>query len=228
MTFARSWVVTAVVGAALAACSGTTDDGGAGGAGGSGGKSGAGGNAGSSTGGTGATGGSSGGGGGAGGGGTGGTGSGGGGSGGSSGSGGAGAGGRGGGAGSGGTAGAGGSSDAGALCEERIEGALVDFDIVGESLTVWITNGEFIDEAKKLLASGDQRIPVFDGLLDGRDCDADWTWHVDPSSASFADFTIELCDGLPSHIEADKTYWIGTVKSYCPWSAKVTAVDDRR
>ena len=45
---------------------------------------------------------------------------------------------------------------------------------------------------------------------------------------TFADLAIELCDGCPSHIEDDKTYWIETVGQYCPWSARVTAVDDRR
>ncbi len=114
------------------------------------------------------------------------------------------------------------------LCASRAGGALIGFRIVGESLTVWITDDAFIDEAKRHLATGSARIPIFGGLFDGRDCDPQWTWHVDPANVMFADAAIEVCDGLPSHIEANKTYWLQTVRSYCPWSARVFAVDDRR
>jgi hypothetical protein len=50
---------------------------------------------------------------------------------------------------------------------------------------------------------------------------APWSWHIDPASLEFAEITIEVCDGLPSYVED------GTVTSdqYCPWSAKVIAVD---
>jgi len=91
-----------------------------------------------------------------------------------------------------------------------------------------VTDGAFIDEARRHLAAGTGRIPIFGTLLDGTDCDAQWTWHVDPADAIFADAAIELCDGLPSGIEANKAYWLGTVGSYCPWYARVSAVDDRR
>jgi len=115
-----------------------------------------------------------------------------------------------------------------AMCSDRTGGALVTFEICQQTLTVWSTAPAFIDEALALLASGDQRIPVFGTLLDGMDCDPDWSWHVEPMDMSFADLAIELCDGCPSHIEDDKTYWIETVGQYCPWTARVTAVDDRR
>jgi hypothetical protein len=129
-----------------------------------------------------------------------------------------------------------GGSDAGgeggggplASCSERSDGALIDFQIVGETLRVWIEDDAFIDEAQRLLDQGEQRIPVFGTLVDGLDCDAQWTWHPQAADVGFADVTIELCDGLPSHVENDKAYWIETVMSYCPWSAEVTAVDDRR
>jgi glucose/arabinose dehydrogenase len=113
-------------------------------------------------------------------------------------------------------------------CAERGDGALIRFRIVDETLSVWITDGVFIDRALELLATGTTQIPVFQTLLDGRDCDSQWTWHVDPAAVSFTDAAIELCDGKPSHVEADKDYWLNTVGSYCPWSAVVDAVDDRR
>jgi len=127
------------------------------------------------------------------------------------------------------TSGTGGAGGGDALCAERTDGALVDFTIVAESLRLWITNDAFIDESIAQLAGDVQpRVPLFNDLVDGQDCDPQWSWHVDPQTVEFADFTIELCDGLPSHIEADKQYWLNTVSSYCPWSAVVAAVDDRR
>ncbi|OLE67377.1 MAG: hypothetical protein AUG09_02785 [Acidobacteria bacterium 13_1_20CM_2_68_7] len=116
----------------------------------------------------------------------------------------------------------------GCPCSGLTGGAMINFRIVNESLTVWVTNGPFIDRAKQLLATGTRQIPIFGTLLDGRACDPQWTWHVDPQNVSFADAAIELCDGLPSYIEANKAYWLGTVGSFCPWSAVVTAVEDRR
>jgi hypothetical protein len=117
-------------------------------------------------------------------------------------------------------------NDAGALCSERTGGALIRFAIGNESLTVWVTNDSFIAEAERLRMAGERRIPSF-ALLDDTDCDPQWTWHVDPASVAFADVTIEVCDGLPSHIENDKRYWLETLGSYCPWSARVVSVDDR-
>ncbi|MEP6842947.1 MAG: hypothetical protein ABJA11_05465 [Pseudolysinimonas sp.] len=48
-----------------------------------------------------------------------------------------------------------------------------------------------------------------------------WSWHIDPKTLQFADFTIEVCDGLPSYVE-DHTV---TSPDYCPWSAKVIKID---
>ena len=115
-----------------------------------------------------------------------------------------------------------------ALCAERRGGALITFEACEATFTLWSTAGAFIDEAAALLQAGEQRIPIFSELLDGTDCDGQWTWHADAAAMSFADFTIELCDGCPFHIEDDKPYWLETVGQYCPWSARVVAVEDRR
>jgi hypothetical protein len=131
----------------------------------------------------------------------------------------------------GGTGGTGGDGTGGtggggqSLCSDYSDGALVTFDIVGQSLTVWITNPAFIAEAESLLAAGQQKVPLFEEVIDGVGCDPQYTWHVDPEAASFADFTIELCDGTPSYVEQNKTTWIRQVGSYCPWSAIVTGVE---
>jgi hypothetical protein len=114
------------------------------------------------------------------------------------------------------------------LCEARSGGALITFDVAGETLSVWITDAAFIGEAHRLLDAGERRIPSFATLHDGTDCDPQWGWHVDPEDVEWADFTIELCDGRPSDIEADEAYWLGTVGQYCPWGAEILSIDDRR
>ena len=105
---------------------------------------------------------------------------------------------------------------------------MITFAICDETLAVWSTADAFIDQARQLLTSGDQLIPIFGTLIDGTDCDPQWTWHPAPADMSFAELAIELCDGCPSHIEDDKSYWLGTVGQYCPWGARVSSVDDRR
>jgi hypothetical protein len=46
-------------------------------------------------------------------------------------------------------------------------------------------------------------------------------WHLDPATVHVADISIEVCDGLPSHVENDLGYWIDTVGQYCPWDSHV-------
>ena len=43
-----------------------------------------------------------------------------------------------------------------------------------------------------------------------------------------AEITMELCDGLPSHVEEDIDYWVDTVGRFCPWSAKIVKIEDFR
>lgn len=91
----------------------------------------------------------------------------------------------------------------------------------GETFRVRIHDSDVIAEAERLLASDEQRIitgPLRRG--DGGVNDP-WSWHLDPDSVEFADFTIELCDGCPHMVEDDLDYWIDTVGRYCPWSTEL-------
>lgn len=47
-----------------------------------------------------------------------------------------------------------------------------------------------------------------------------WSWHLRPESITFPQLTAEVCDGMPSHVESDKQYWLKQVKRFCPWKAK--------
>lgn len=48
-----------------------------------------------------------------------------------------------------------------------------------------------------------------------------WGWHF--TNVSLAETAIELCDGTPSLVEADLSYWLNTVRNFCPWSSYVYA-----
>jgi hypothetical protein len=50
---------------------------------------------------------------------------------------------------------------------------------------------------------------------------APWSWHLDPPSIEVPDAAIELCDGLPSMVQSNLEYWVETVHTFCPWSARV-------
>jgi hypothetical protein len=117
-------------------------------------------------------------------------------------------------------------------CATRQGGAMVTIEVAdtaSERYTTWVSasDGEFIDEAKRLVAAGEKRVPTFK-VLDGTDCDASWGFHLDAVDASFADFTTEVCDALPSYLNQNKAEWLQKNLRWCPWGARVVSVDDRR
>ena len=93
----------------------------------------------------------------------------------------------------------------------------------GETFQVRIQDSDVITEAEGLLAAGEQRIITGPLRRGDGGFNAPWSWHLDPDSVEFADFTIELCDGCPHMVEADLDYWIETVGRYCPWSTELVA-----
>jgi hypothetical protein len=48
-----------------------------------------------------------------------------------------------------------------------------------------------------------------------------WSWHLDPASIEVPEVAIEVCDGRPSMVQGDLDYWVDTVRTYCPWAARV-------
>jgi hypothetical protein len=55
-----------------------------------------------------------------------------------------------------------------------------------------------------------------------------WSWHLDSEDIHMAEFTIEVCDAIPSFLEQNLDYFVNTVQRYCPWSASLVAVQDYR
>ena len=101
-------------------------------------------------------------------------------------------------------------------------------EICEESLTVWITDDAFLNEAIALQQGGASRIACFPGLLEGLDCDAAHNWHVDPSNAYFTDFELETYFDCPSEVEKNRSHWIEQIGQYCGEHTTVSHVDDRR
>jgi stigma-specific protein Stig1 len=119
------------------------------------------------------------------------------------------------------------AADGGGACAARSGGAFVTLEKCGETVKLWITNGVFVASADALLRGEPVAgIPVLD-LRAGSDCDAQWTWHADEATASFAGATVGGCDVCPSAIERALSYYVLEVRSWCPSPAKVVAVDHR-
>ena len=48
-----------------------------------------------------------------------------------------------------------------------------------------------------------------------------YAWHVEDVEFAFA--TIEVCDGLPSHVQREGVRFGGG--RYCPWAAQIVSID---
>lgn len=98
------------------------------------------------------------------------------------------------------------------------------FEVAGQgTYKIELATPELIQHAKDLMAGTSEsgRIPLGRIVRDDPGVNAPWSWHIDPATLEFADQTIEVCDGLPEHVE-DGTL---TSDTYCPWSAEVIAIE---
>jgi len=102
-------------------------------------------------------------------------------------------------------------------------GVVVTFLVAGsERYRIRLIHQDDIEIARRLLA-GEEAPGIPNGrLMRGvTDVTVGHAWSIDPDDVEFADSTIELCDGLPSQIDRGEF----SVDRYCPWSAKVVAID---
>jgi hypothetical protein len=115
-------------------------------------------------------------------------------------------------------------------CDTRRGGAFVTVEVAQEfTFKVWVpaANEQFIADAQRNLASGVAQNVSFPAMVDGTDCDTQWSWTVDATHAQFSDFSVEVCDGTPEYIEANKADWFRAPGYYCPWGSKIVAVEER-
>ena len=99
---------------------------------------------------------------------------------------------------------------------------VVTFEVAGdERYRILLTHADDIAIARTLLA-GEDAPGIPNGLVvRTTGVNTGYTWSIDPNDIEFADMTIEVCDGIPSDVEAG----LVTSDRYCPWSALVVAID---
>ena len=102
--------------------------------------------------------------------------------------------------------------------------AVYEVEVAGERFRVALQTEAQVTRAEELLASGAEQ-NVHGTLKRGNGgFNMTYSWHLDPSSVTFPDMTMEICDGRPqSEVEADVDYFVDTVKYYCPWGAKIVS-----
>jgi hypothetical protein len=99
-------------------------------------------------------------------------------------------------------------------------GALVTFTVSNETFRVSLTTPEQVAAARAAQGGGRARIPS--GLIvSGTQVNTGWSWHLE--DVTFAEATIELCDGRPSDVERRGTGFGGG--RFCPWTATVVRIE---
>ena len=101
-------------------------------------------------------------------------------------------------------------------------GVVVTFSVETEQYRILLTDPSDIAIAERLLA-GEEAPGIPSGLIVRGETGVNtgYSWSIDPDSVEFADVTMEICDGLPSHVED------GTLEGdrYCPWGAEVVDIE---
>jgi hypothetical protein len=98
--------------------------------------------------------------------------------------------------------------------------AVVTIRVVGEQYRLLLTTQAQIEAARAAQGGGANRIPN-GRLVSGAQVNAGYSWHVEDVEFAFA--TIEVCDGLPSHVEREGVAF-GTGR-YCPWAAEIVRIE---
>ena len=98
--------------------------------------------------------------------------------------------------------------------------AVVTFNVVNETFRVALTTSDQVAAARAAQNGGRAKIPN-GRIVAGTQVNSGWNWHLE--DVSFAENTIEVCDGRPSDVERQGTNFGGG--RYCPWSASVVRID---
>jgi hypothetical protein len=98
---------------------------------------------------------------------------------------------------------------------------IVTYEVNDEGFKALLTEPADIETARRLLAGEDAPGIPNGKVLRVTGVNTGYSWSMDPNDIEFADTTVEVCDGLPSDVEA------GVISGdrYCPSSAVVVAID---
>lgn len=114
---------------------------------------------------------------------------------------------------------------------ELAGGVVASFDVNGSTFRAFVTNSTAIEDLFRL-HRGETTANIPNGILrpgpGAARHNAPWSWHLDPEDVEMAEATIEVCSGIPAFVEEDLDHWLHVVGRYCPWSAKLVALEDHR
>jgi len=91
-----------------------------------------------------------------------------------------------------------------------------------ERFTMFVTDPPTIQFATENFQGKNHKFPTGRISLSNGGFNSPWSWHFQPDNIRMADVAIEVCDGLPSHVNSHLNDYLAT--GYCPWSAKVIQV----
>ncbi len=100
-------------------------------------------------------------------------------------------------------------------------------DVQGERFVMLIKDKEVVRLAEERMAGLNNMFPSGKLARGDGGFNRPWSWHLVPETVIMAEVSIELCDGLPSHVESELDYWVDTVGRFCPWSAVIISSADR-
>jgi hypothetical protein len=98
--------------------------------------------------------------------------------------------------------------------------AVVTFSVGSETFRVALTTADQVAAARAAQDGGPARIPI-GRVVEGTQINTGWSWHLE--DVTFAEVTIELCDGRPSDVEHAGPQFGGG--RFCPWTAAVVRID---
>jgi hypothetical protein len=99
-------------------------------------------------------------------------------------------------------------------------------DVQGERFVMLVKDREAARLAEERMAGLNNMFPSGELARGDGGFNRPWSWHLVPETVIMAEVSIELCDGLPSHVESGLDYWVDTVGRFCPWSAVIISSAD--
>jgi hypothetical protein len=100
-------------------------------------------------------------------------------------------------------------------------GAVVTFQVANETFRVSLTSADQVAAARAAQNGGRARIPN-GRIVSGMQVNTGWSWHLE--DVTFAESTIELCDGRPSDVERQGSAFGGG--RFCPWTATIVRIEE--
>jgi hypothetical protein len=86
-----------------------------------------------------------------------------------------------------------------------------------ETFVMRVTDPETIRLARENVDGRNSTFPIGPLRRGDGGFNAPWSWHFDPAEVRMTEAAIEVCDGMPSYVEAH----LSDFPTYCPWGARV-------